>query len=57
MGLIYHAALEKGLIMCFMDSRNAPLPVFCWLVDDFYKSMNRDSPIYNCILNDPKLTE
>ncbi len=35
MGLIYHAAFESSLIMCFMDSRpsNAPLPVFCQLVD------------------------
>ncbi len=35
MGLIYHAALENSLIMCFMDSRpwNAPLPVFFRLVD------------------------
>ncbi len=35
MGLIYHAALENSLIMCFMDSClwNAPLPVFFRLVD------------------------
>ncbi len=35
MGLIYHAALENSLIICFMDSRlwNAPLPVFFRLVD------------------------
>ncbi len=35
MGLIYHAALENRLIICFMDSRpwNASLPVFCRLVD------------------------
>ncbi len=29
MGLIYHAALENSLIVCFMDSR----PVFCRLVN------------------------
>ncbi len=35
MGLIYHAALENSLIMCFMDFRpwNMPLPVFFRLVD------------------------
>ncbi len=51
MGLIYHAALENSLIMCFMDSSpwNAPLPVFFWLVDvskitsvTFKKSTSRD---------------
>ncbi len=56
MGVIYHAALENSLIMCFMDSRpwNAPLPVFCRLVDTSkmksmifksrLKSTNCDSP-------------
>ncbi len=35
MALIYHAALEYTLIMCFMDSRlwNAALSVFCRFVD------------------------
>ncbi len=35
MGLIYCAALENSLIMCFMDSRlwNTPLTVFFRLVD------------------------
>ncbi len=35
MGLIYHAALEYSLIICFMDYRlwNALLPVFCLLAD------------------------
>ncbi len=33
MGLKYHAALENSLIISFMDSRHAPLPVFCGLVD------------------------
>ncbi len=27
MGLIYHAALENSLIMCFMVSRSGMLPV------------------------------
>ncbi len=59
MGLIYHAALENSLIMCFMDSRlwNAPLPVFGRLVNaskmksrifknrnSRIKATNRDSP-------------
>ncbi len=56
MGLIYHAALENSLIMCFIDSRlwNAPLPVFFRLVDSskmkstFFTNRlvtkNRDSP-------------
>ncbi len=36
MGLIYHAALENSLILCFMDSRpwNVPLLVFVLLVDE-----------------------
>ncbi len=56
MGLINHAALKNRLIICFMHSRlrNAPLPVFCRLVDvskmkstifqNRDKSTNRDSP-------------
>ncbi len=55
MGLIYHAALENSLIICFMDSRlwNAPLLVFFRLVDaskifKIFKNRlvttNRDSP-------------
>ncbi len=56
MGLIYHAALENSLIICFMDSRlwNAQLPVVHRLVDlskikstiflNVLVATNRDSP-------------
>ncbi len=61
MVLIYHAALENSLIICFMDSRpgNAPLPVFCRLVDvskikstivkNQLVATNRDSPKLNLL--------
>ncbi len=54
MGLIYHAALENSLIICFMDSRllNTSFGISPVSrreqneVDEFYKSVttNRDSP-------------
>ncbi len=63
MGLIYHAALENGLIMRFMilmRAWNAPIPVFCQLLDigkmqlriflnssTLIESMNHDSPNRN----------
>ncbi len=53
--LIYHAALGNRLIMCFMDSCpwNAPLPVFCQLLDTIEDSewRNRDSSIWKCLIS------